>query len=261
MPGFRSPAQSGQVGLIVLMIMVVVSTVGISVATRTNQDLQSSRETQDATRAFSAAEAAIENVLSRGQNYLDQTQSGEFADGSLVPNTDINYTIQPQTQLGIEVLRDQVAQVSLSGAAAGNQVRISWGSAAACSGNPASLMIAIINTAGATPTVRYAGYALCDRTDGLTVVAPNGSAPYGSVTLTLQNGDTALRLRPLYNSTELRVEGVGGYTLPVQQYVISSVARNTESRETKAVRVQRTTEFAPSIFDFALLSGGNIIKQ
>lgn len=249
-------AQSGQVGIAVLLIMVVLSTIGISIAARTTQDIQTSRQTQEAVQTFAAAEAALEDVLSRGQQYLQENTGGVY---SGVQNAEVNYTIAPQSELSVELLEGAVAEVDVTGVAAGQQVVIEWSDTTNCALTPASLILAIVNNSTGTPIARYESYAICDYTDGFTLTSTPGTRLSRQVTLTLQAGDTAIRLNPIYNDTEVYVAGVG-WTLPVQQFAIGSVAQNLLGRETKAVEVKRTNESAPGIMDYALVSGTSILK-
>ena len=68
-----------------------------------------------------------------------------------------------------------------------------------------------------------------------------------------------VRIRPLYNQTNLRVYGGGNVDLPNQAYLINSAAQ-VDTLESKAIEVTRTEPASPSIFDYALFSGGSIIK-
>lgn len=59
----RLPKNSGQALLVVLLIMAVALTVGLAVTSRTVTDIEISEQTEEAARAFSAAEAGIEEAL------------------------------------------------------------------------------------------------------------------------------------------------------------------------------------------------------
>jgi Tfp pilus assembly protein PilX len=61
----KSYWQTGQMGLVVLLILVVMSTVGVSVATRSVSELRLSRQEQESTKALNAAEAGIEEALTQ----------------------------------------------------------------------------------------------------------------------------------------------------------------------------------------------------
>ncbi len=251
----RMGSESGQVGIAVLLIMVVLSTIGITLATRTSQDIQSTRQSREATQTFSAAESALEEVLSQGQTYLDDNPSGEY---NKVENTTVNYNVEKSEELSTELLEGAVAQIDVSTSAAGNGVRLEWSTTADCNQNPASLAVMIINN-GTPPVARSYTYSVCERNDGFTLVNTQGATFMRRVDLTLQTGDRYVRITPIYNDTRLLVNGVG-WTLPTQEYTVNSTARNDLGRETKAIEVQRTIDYTPAIFDFALVSGTSILK-
>jgi Tfp pilus assembly protein PilX len=249
-------AQSGQVGIAVLLIMVVLSTIGISIAARTTQDIQTSRQSQEAVQTFAAAEAALEDVLSRGETYLQENTGGVY---SGVQNAEVNYTIDPQSELSVDLLEGAVAEIDVTGVAAGQQVAVEWSETTDCALSPASLIMAIVNDSTGTPISRYVSYGICARGDGFAVTTTPGTQLSRRVVLTLQAGDKSIRLNPIYNDTRVYVAGVG-WTLPVQQFAIGSVAQNLLGRETKAVEVKRTNESAPGVMDYALVSGTSILK-
>src|SRR3990167_6518831 len=73
--------KSGQILILVLLIVVVSLAVGLSVASRNLTNLRISTQTQESQRAFSAAEGGVEDVLSRLQT-LAQTQQAALTSGS-----------------------------------------------------------------------------------------------------------------------------------------------------------------------------------
>lgn len=62
----QADSQKGQVLLIIVLVMVVSLTVGLSVALRSVTNLRTSTEEENSQRAFSAAEAGIERAMSTG---------------------------------------------------------------------------------------------------------------------------------------------------------------------------------------------------
>ncbi len=64
-PSGKSPQtmRSGQMVLIVILIMVIALTVGLSMISRTSTDVRMTGQFEDSARAFSAAEAGIEQAL------------------------------------------------------------------------------------------------------------------------------------------------------------------------------------------------------
>lgn len=68
---FSTP-QRGQALLVVVLVMVVALTVGLSVASRSVTNLRITTEEENSQRAFSAAEAGIEQVIKTGQELTDK---------------------------------------------------------------------------------------------------------------------------------------------------------------------------------------------
>jgi Tfp pilus assembly protein PilX len=70
------PAQSGQALLIILLVMAVILTIALSIASRSVTDISVSKQEDDAARAFSAAEAGIEQALNGGTVAISGLSSG-----------------------------------------------------------------------------------------------------------------------------------------------------------------------------------------
>ncbi len=65
-PAKKSSKQKGQALLIILLVMAVILTIALSIASRSVTDISISKQEDDASRAFSAAEAGIEQALNGG---------------------------------------------------------------------------------------------------------------------------------------------------------------------------------------------------
>jgi len=65
---FSEKMQQGQAFLIVVLVMVIALTVGLSVASRSVVNLRNTSEDINSQKAFSAAEAGIEQALKNGSN-------------------------------------------------------------------------------------------------------------------------------------------------------------------------------------------------
>ncbi len=57
---------SGQVLLITMLVMAVATTIGLALASRSTQDVNISTQVEESSRAFSAAEAGIEEGTEAG---------------------------------------------------------------------------------------------------------------------------------------------------------------------------------------------------
>lgn len=264
----NSLPQSGQVGIAIMLMMVVMSTVGFALATRASRDIQTSRQAQDAVQTFSAAESIVENVLAQTETELAAGPSGSDI---VVGDSIGSYNVTVQQQQEIIIPEGTIMEIPLAepgqtvpGGLAGRQISIEWAESTDCANNPASLIItAVSNTVPAQTTSQ--AVAGCNRTaqDNIPYNGVAGSTLARQTTITLTANDTAIRIASLYNSTPILIQAVGAWTLPSQQFSIRAVARNQQTeanRETKAIQVERTREYAPSVLHYSLVSGSTLTK-
>ena len=71
--------EQGQVLLIIVLVMVVALTVGLSLASRSLIQVRTTGEQAESQKAFSAAEAGIEQALQTGQNITAEQDLGNNA--------------------------------------------------------------------------------------------------------------------------------------------------------------------------------------
>ena len=263
--------QSGQVGIIIILIMIVLLTIGLSLASQTTKEVVLSNQEDESTRVFNAAEAGVEQALNT--NLTSQSQSLITGTANVVgSNSTVNYSIQKVTGLETRVPQGGTAMIKLADpgtAPAVTGIALNWSKEQPCSQTPATLLIEIFSydpTTNPKTTVRYQVLAPCDYGDGNapnTIINPTGTnnGYYTSYNLSVGAKDTLVRIKPFYNDTNISVIGVGG-TLPVQSYLIQSTAANQlgTGNETRSVQVNRTLSMAPSIMDYVLFSGTTIIK-
>ncbi|MDQ3008289.1 MAG: hypothetical protein M3Q81_01710, partial [bacterium] len=139
---------------------------------------------------------------------------------------------------------------------------VQWARESSCDDNPASLLASIYQVDPNTnlTTVRYRTLGNCARGDSFEQATTLGGGSYRyEFTLPLEVNDVFVRLKPLYNDTNVLVAG-SNWTLPVQYFNIRSQANNTNGDETRIVEVNRTLPTAPSILDYALYSGDTLVK-
>jgi Tfp pilus assembly protein PilX len=256
--------QSGQIGIIILLIMVVLLTIGLSLAAQSSKEVTLSTQEEESTRVFNAAEAGIEQALSSNLSaQQDFTSTDTTIPGT---NSNVNYTIQKQKSLEIRVPQGATAMVQLTDAAGvqtTNSINIEWAREGNCAANPASLVLGVFATDSTkTPknSARYYSYAPCDYGDSVTLVNTSGGNGYfRKLTLNLQPKDVFVRIKPAYKDTTIRVTAAAG-SLPTQAYTIRSSATNQNGDENRTVEVNRTLSIAPSVMDYVLFSGTTLIK-
>jgi type II secretory pathway pseudopilin PulG len=257
----KQTGDSGQIGLIVLLVMVVILTLGVSLVSRSSLDVIQSRQEEETSRVFDAAEAGIEDALSQDFAILPGTYSSQI--GS-IQDISVDYTIDSLQSLEARIDQGHTAAVDLSGSTFGNTLQIEWAKNQSCSNNASAIEVAIFNTFGGVTTVRREGIrpsdAACDRGDNFTLASGSGSDGYLSAhTFSLEAGDALARIKPLYNDSDVRVTGPD-WSLPIQYYRIRSQAESEVGSEVRVVEVDRTIPVAPSIFDYVLFSGTSLVK-
>lgn len=246
--------QSGQVLVLILLVSVVGLTIGLSIAGRSLQNVEQGAQTEEANRAFSAAEAGIEEAL------LDLQQSGSV-DVSSIEGTDLTgggriKDISPNVLLPnseanamvVELKKDEVVQIALedAGTYARQDVTVKWEA-------DASLVLARIYEDGGGYGVQKYAYNSTGRTNGFGLWDPGDQVQIDPD----DNGQdgVALRIRAMYADTKIRI---WGSDLPAQGTQIDSTGQSGESE--RKVRVVRTLPALPAIFDYVLFSGGSITK-
>lgn len=254
-------SQQGQIGVIVLLIMVVLLTIGLSVASRTTQDLFLSQQGSDTVRVFNAAELGVEAALSNSFTFTGDTYDPAettVANGAAA----VDYKIDKVYQLETRTFQGVSVKVDVTGATTGNSLLVQWSRENDCtSERPASLLVSIFYVQSGRKKVRYVNLGGCNtHSDNFTLGSTINTNGYRrQATVALQTGDRIVRIKPIYNDTHIRVAGQG-WTMPVQYYHIRSVARNTKGNETRVIEVNRTLPNAPALFDFTVFSGGGLRK-
>lgn len=254
-------ASSGQVGIIVLLIVVVLLTVGVSVVSRTTSDLSNSTSNQAASRALDAADSGVEQALSQDLTTIPQGQQQQV---SGIPNaTNVAFTVRQLSYLQTTAELGTSASIDVRGVPNNTvSLTIDWSKEAGCAtDNPASLVITIYKEIGSTPPVRrvFAGSCTHSPDDGFTIENPGSNGYFRTVTVPLDTSDAIVRIRPVYNRTELKVTG-NGWQLPTQIYTIHSTAQSANGQETQAVEVNRGLPMPPAIFEYVLYSGTSITQ-
>ncbi len=255
--------QAGQVGVIILLIMVVLLTVGLSLAARTTQELFVTQQGADSTRVFNAAESGIEQGLATD---LDTAtfQNDRLNQTIQVENAQVDYSVERVRELETRTFEEVPVMVDLpdDGTTDTRGIIIEWSKQerSCAADDPAALLVSVYNYDGTTTRVRYIPMTGCgSRGDGFETAAVQNTTYRFKYTLSLEANDIFVRIKPIYHDTHLKVTG-NGWTLPVQYYHIRSEAKNNDGDETRIVEVNRTLPTAPSVLDYAVFSVEPIIK-
>lgn len=255
--------QSGQIGVVVLLIMTAMLTIGIGAVSRSTQDLRLTRQEAESTSAFNVAEAGIERALAEITVYEDALAAG---DGSAVQPTagnfllgdySVDYQIGTLDEIRASVLEGEVVTVHLDGN--DTSVDINWGtnfSYANCDEYTAAgamvpdIAVSIIDSTN--PEVIRKAYSKCGANPGFESV--NWSDP---VTVSTSATTAYINVKVLGGDTDVEVT-FPGLVKPVQGYRIESRASLVNSTETRVVVLERYKPGPPTILDYALVSGTGI---
>ena len=270
----RIAGQPGQIAVVVLLLMAVILVLGLSVASRTTQEIQLSDQEQDSTRVFNAAETGIEEALSNSTNFTT-ADGGTPVQGSIsnLSSTDGisgNYTITRQDGLQTKIVQGSSATVFLD-QFGGTYFDIDWAKEASCNSR-ASLIYSIFYTEGGVEKVQYeAVKPNCNPTDGTydsnkaigfrTIGVDPISGDYKQrvrVDLSAVPGTKKLvRIKALYADADVSITGV-----PAQAYDIRSEAQdvNGTTGEKSAIKVIKTKPAPPMVLDYSVYSGGDLQK-
>ena len=258
--------QSGQIALIVLLIMGITLVIAVSLAQRTTEDVALTTKQAETTKVFSAAQSGAEQVLTEVLIALRRGVPVSTGPQTTVVGTndsEVEVTVDEASEFVQPLDEGETYQVSLTDPST-TDVVIEWGDANSNCVNEASLLIARYNTSGGATSVSYSGYypigSGCSGagTDGFAPAPYGGTAPRRNYYMyTKQAGDQFLRIMPVYNSTNLFVSGAGA-----QQYAITANAQNLlgEDAESRVIQVTTSDLQPPPFLDYAIFSGTTINK-
>lgn len=270
--------QSGQTLLIVVLVMVVALTVGLAVATRSITNLRTTQEEAASQRAFSAAEAGVEQALksaSMGAILADV----DLGNNSSIKQVTIDELSESASQFTISggnvIAKDDGADIWLVSHNADGSVNYSspltvnplvilWGEITDdCNApsKPAALEIIVISGSLASPkSTRYAYDPCTSRlssnkfTQGVVGSYVVGGKTFKYKTdsnINITNG-LLVRVIPVYANTVIGVDS-GGVTLPSQGKKISSTGTSGDTIR-KITFFQGYPKLPAEFFQYVLLS-------
>jgi hypothetical protein len=282
----------GQIMIIILLVMVVSLTIGLSFASRQLTNIRLTSQTEQSQKAFSAAEAGIEDALRRdlweltttGPANIPLTSIGNAQYQVNIVRTDFTGTNEFVSESSIR--RDDVTQVITKGLG-GKELEIYWGpgsddnanSGVGSCGSPppqvkcvASLEIVEVykDIASVWKINRYTYNPLNNPHPSAGIngfgftptVCTSPNCTFGGLVFTetsgkiiLDVGTELVRIKPIYYSSIIGVKSTLPDYLPVQSVTISSTG--SIGGISRKIEVTRSFDILPSVFDFAVYSGGD----
>lgn len=274
---------SGQVVLVTLLVLTVVMSIAIALIGRTRTDVTSTAEVEESARAFSAAEAGIEEALQGSPvgGGAPKTLSG--VDASYTTNTSSIgaaetgiYAFPQLTQNGetetLWFVRHNPGNQNLEEASVykDKTIKVCWKKMGDGEAYPA-LVVSVLYKRGSNYLNAKAAYdsvTLNGKDNSFTYIGglQDGACGQNGVLATtvdfspfLQNNDIllAMRLRPIYSDAFLYVDAgpqTGGNNTLVDQGNMITSTGTTANGISRRVVVSQQYKSAPSIFDMAVLS-------
>ncbi len=275
----RGNHQQGQVLLISLLVLSIATTVALSLIARSTTDVTISDQITQSSRAFSAAEAGIEEAL----------QSGVGSQGVQVLTAGVTYSVTKADIGGAsgayvfpkKVNRGATETLWLVGHNADGSLAetptytaasmdVCWSGETT---TPAMIATVLYKTAGGAYRVAKGAYdpdstrALTNKFSGVTAATGGCGAgtgttykqtiTFGSFTPVINPGvDTLLMLRltPVYGDTSLAVNATG--VLPLQGSKLESTG-TSGTGITRKIVVYQQYRSPPSVFDSVIYSQGS----
>ena len=286
-------AQKGQALVIILLVLAVASTIGISLASRSVTDISITNKERESARAFSAAEAGIEEILIGG-SISGTLGGGEKFDVTLgVTGNSTDYlwpdNISAGDTVGLWLIGHGTGVTVVCDAThpcfTGSSIKVCWGEPGSPSDQAQTpaiyTSIIYLTTPGNYSTARVA--RITSDPNSARRASNNFSGPpdfscaiggksfawgqtidFASLGIPASvyntvNGLQTARVRMVYNTSVPHPVGFQAATaFPIQG--IKLISTGTAESSTRKIELFNTFAAFPPIFDFGVFPGGAITK-
>lgn len=284
--------QKGQIILILILVMTVALTIGLSIVQKSLVDVSTASKVEQSSRAFSAAEAGIEKALLENttnihslENFSDNSSKiKSIVDTGLIPATPVQnpQTLQYPQQDALEkstIKREGIAQVWLAQPDSTDNpptsfyiqdsLEIYWGTDP--NDEPALEVTIIYYNNGYKSFKKY--FDPLSRGVGFESITCNGENTPKAGTIAyrckkllsgLPSNLILLRSRLLYNSADqpLAFQALGtcgqGCSFPPQDRKIISTGEAGETQ--RRIQIFQQNKVVPPFFDYAIFSTDRVGK-
>ncbi len=251
------PAQSGQIGLITLLIMAVIVTISFSLSQRTIQQQDAAFIQDESTRVFSNTESGIEEALSKiAEEEAAGSTSGSW---SASGGDNSSWEVAASDQFEMGVTQDKTVEIPLDGSAGNITIQWWYNQAANCNGSnpPPAIITHTLNESSST----FLAFDPCEteRNTSFSDIISSGSDDYSySVTVSIAADNSLFRVKPIFNDTRFKING---QPIDYAQYDVSSTAYLEEEDLARSVDVKRSALGNHSFMDYTLVSGSSLEKN
>lgn len=256
-PAYGLRQQKGQTLVVVLMIMILALSMGLTISSRFVKNLHNVVGADNSSKATGVAEAAVERILllpaDTLTSYINNNTCGSDCALQITDSTgqklDATVTLSFVGNSGssypISIAEADAAAVSLTGYQQGRSVYVCW--------NDSNSIIGyyIYTQSGVTKATPFAYNAVLanNTTNGFS----SASANFGyqnCFSIVASQTPIALRLHSVYGRTDVNVLPEAGFNIPVQGIKIVSTGK--VGNATKIITVIKSTTFTPAYFDYSV---------
>jgi hypothetical protein len=275
-----SKKTSGQSLLVILLVMAVILTIGLAVASYSITDIKISQQEEESARVFSAAEAGIEEALKSGsaQDVTVGEITAKVSKAAQGGGRDFDFggSTFPSGELANVWLIGHNDDGGLNPAvhfSSNGQMTLCWGDGASQDDSPALELALVYNDEGSgNYKVIRQGYDPEGRTVGFDNPQDVENCAAGFAfgqDISLGGGDFALggndipyllRLKLLYNTESQPIAIRASENLPNQGECYESSASIESSGVTRKVRQCQFYQAPPEIFDYVIFSNESLEK-
>lgn len=255
--------QSGQVGVIVLLISAIILVIGLSIANRTIKESQTTVAQEDSARVFSTAESGIQQALGNIFQF-ESDQNATLPEDFSFEDANLNQvSITSEQNFEAFLPEKNVLEITIMDGQTGN-VSLNW-SKNTCDQGAANLLVGHYFLNAGVYDTNYYLVGNCPSHSDQNLISANSSTmdtyrfEYSFPISASNNQGAFLRIIPLSRGTDIYVGATAGL-ISNAQYTILSLAQMPDGSSAKAIEVKRSIPSAPAFMDFALASGGNITK-
>ncbi len=282
---FRMKKQSGQVLVLLILIMTISLATGLSVIQKSLSDIATASRVEQSSRAFSAAEAGIEKALkgdNRDVNFPDNGSKATVSDQGLRPIVPAANSQQEALEYPL-LAKEDVAQVWLADYnstsdppgiyynAPTQDLDVYWGNSTS---DQAALGLTLVYYNGTQYTTKkwYLDLPITRTPDnGFEKVTTCSGYTLGTTQYQCKKRISGLpanmmllRAHLIYNSSSqpFAVQAVGtcgtACSLPPQARIVFSTGTSGETQ--RRVKIFQENKVVPPYFDYAIFSAGDINK-
>lgn len=248
--------EKGQTLIIVMVVMVIALTIGVTISSRYIKTLRDISETDNSSRALAVAEAAIEKILLIPDETLSDYISSGICDVCMLEiSGESNYRARADVELShagltddvyeIKIGEGEVYQLNLNGYSSGSTLDVCWNGMASFYGSY------IYQESGnySTEIFSYNPIGYSGAFNGFTEAV----AKYGydnCFEVTTLGTPYVLRVKPYNEETFVYFIPSNGQSIPSQGILITSVGRSGNAIRT--VKVLKTDGSVPEFFDYVI---------